>query len=81
MGPWCAQMGASGWITMIAMWAALIGLVVWAVTRLFPTGGPAADPRALLDERLARGDIDADTYRSLRHELDEPRTAPARGTR
>ena len=75
MGPWCAQMDASSWIGMIAVWAALIGLAVWAVTRLFPSGRAPVDPRAVLDERLARGEIDADAYRRLRFEMDQPRTA------
>lgn len=81
MGPWCAQMDASSWIGMIVVWAAVIGLVVWAVTRLFPSGRAPIDPQTVLDERLARGEIDADTYRRLRLEMDQPRTATAGGVR
>jgi len=81
MGPWCAQMDASSWIGMVVVWAVVIGLVVWAVTRLFPNGRVPADARAVLDERLARGEIDADAYRRLRSELDGAHPTPAGGVR
>lgn len=79
MGPWCAQMDASSWIGMVVVWAVVIGLVVWAVTRLFPNGRAQVDARAVLDARLARGEIDADTYRRLRSELDGAHPTPAGG--
>ena len=81
MGPWCAQMDASSWLGMVVVWAVVIGLVVWAVTRLFPNGRAAVDARAVLDERLARGEIDADAYRRLRSELDGAHSTPAGGVR
>ena len=59
------------WIWMVVFWVAVIGLIVWAVARLAPTGGDrSGDPaRQLLDERYARGEIDHDEYRQRRNEL------------
>lgn len=68
-------MGAGGWALMIVLWIALVAIVGLAIARLFPsTGGrgssehaPAApSPEHLLDERLARGEIDVETYERLR---------------
>ena len=56
------------WLPMMGVWLVFIGAIVWAVVRVFPTGrSPGA--RELLDERLARGDIDVEQYRRLRDEL------------
>jgi len=74
-----------GALAMVAFWGVLIWAVwyfVTAVTRR-PEGGRlpgdrlegdrpgTADPKRILDERLARGDIDADEYRRLRDLLQE----------
>lgn len=86
MGPWCAQMGVGGWVGMAAFWLVVVGLAIWAVTRLFPVR-TGEDARATLDRRLARGDIDSDTYRAIRAQLDDAATTAhgaattARGTR
>ena len=67
--------GGGGWAwfamtLMMLLGAAVIGLVVWAVIR----GGQPRSPsglenaRAILAERLARGDISPDEYRDrLQH--------------
>ncbi len=68
MGPWCGQMGAGGWLSMIAFWVVVVVVVVWGVSRLFPAQ-PVADARSILDARLAAGDIDPATYRAVREEL------------
>lgn len=74
-----------GALAMVAFWGVLIWAVwyfVTAVTRRPEGHRPqgdrlegdrpgAADPRRILDERLARGDIDADEYRRLRDLLEE----------
>lgn len=65
--PWCVGMGVGGW-SMIALSLAVLAIAVWAVTRLFPAA-PAADPVAVLDTRLAAGEVDLETYRTLRAEL------------
>ncbi len=58
-----------GAIAMVVFWS----LVVWAIWYLVTTlvrrpdsDRRADDPKRILDERLARGDIDAEEYRRLR---------------
>jgi putative membrane protein len=65
------------WVGMIAFW----GLLIWAVYALItsatrrtspgPTDGQQRgdDARRILDERLARGEIDTEEYRRLRDAL------------
>lgn len=74
-------MGAGGWLLMSFVWLALLVLVVWAAAQLFPRGRPAQgsdrstlplrddDPMVILDRRLARGEIDSETYDELRRRL------------
>lgn len=77
MDGWDAGMGAGGWTLMIILWIALVALIGVAIARLFPaqrdtgTAGREADttPERLLDERLARGEIDLETYERLREAL------------
>lgn len=47
-GGYCAGLGVLGWLLMIGFWGALLAVVVWAVTRLFPStpGGAAAPPES-----------------------------------
>jgi putative membrane protein len=63
------------------MWAVMIafgGLLIWAIYTLITSGrgkpgaGAAGDgPRQVLDERLARGEIDTGEYRRLRDTMAE----------
>lgn len=67
-----------GWLVMSMFWIALIAAIVWAVARLFPSGSgrpPAQQetPGEVLDRRLATGEIDLETYRALRAELEANR--------
>lgn len=77
-------MGTGGWIAMTIFWVALIVLVVWAVSRALPTGnsnrdtttrregpddGGLASAEDILDRRFAAGELDEDTYRSMRATL------------
>lgn len=71
--------GGAGWLLMIlsmlAFWALVIGAVV-LVSRGSGSGRtpppPAApDPRRILDERFARGEIGPEEYRERRAVLDE----------
>jgi len=76
-GGWPFWEVALMWVGMIAFW----GLLIWALYALITTatrrpgagaGGEehAGDPaRRILDERLARGEIDTDEYRRLRDVL------------
>lgn len=77
--PWCVDLGVGGWL-VLASSLAVLGMAVWAVTRLFPA---AAQPDAVtvLDARLAAGQIDVDTYRRLRAELAGPVPARSEGLR
>lgn len=76
---WYGGMGAGGWILMTLFWVALIAFIVWIAVRLFPTresrGAETGErPEELLDRRLARGEIDPDTYDKLREKLQLART-------
>ena len=77
------------WVGMIAFWALLIWAVYAVVKSITtrdagqpePSGGrPAADPRRILDERLARGEIDTDEYLRLRDVLEGGTGRSAAGT-
>jgi putative membrane protein len=76
-GGWPFWEVALMWVGMIAFW----GLLIWAVYALVTqaTRRPGAeaggkehrsdDAQRILDERLARGEIDTDEYRRLRDAL------------
>jgi putative membrane protein len=76
-GAWCGQLGVGGWVLLGLFWATFLGLVLWAVSRLFGSGRVAdsvdgdnhdvADVNDL-DLRLARGELDVTQYRTLRDE-------------
>lgn len=72
---WYADGGMAwwGWLLMSLGMVAFWGFVIWAVWALLATGGrrpgdvrPPADARTILDERLARGEIDGEEYQRLR---------------
>ena len=77
-GGWAWWQAGLMWMVMIAFWA----LLVWAIYALItnvtrrpgqpgPGGQPQpGDARRILDERLARGEIDPDEYRRLREVLE-----------
>src|SRR5665647_42241 len=77
-GVWCGQLGVGGWVLMGLFWATFLGLVLWAVSRLFGrdrgAGTGARDETEVddadnLDLRLARGELDVAEYQALREEL------------
>lgn len=84
-------MGAGGWIAMTVFWVALIVLVVWLITRAFPDGqnrtggragaGPHETPEQILDRRYAAGEIDLETYRTMRATLASARSTGEGGPR
>lgn len=55
------------WVAVVAVWAVVFGLVVWAVCRLFPAQRNR-DPRTVLEVRLDSSDIGLDTPGSAGHE-------------
>lgn len=70
-GAWCGQLGVGGWVLMGLFWVTFLGLVLWAVSRLFaPARGAGGLDRDGddLDVRLARGQLDLSEYRALREE-------------
>lgn len=84
-------MGAGGWIAMTIFWVALITLIVWAISRNRAGSGGRADSTRLrggagdsatetsediLDRRFAAGELDEDTYHSMRATLGSSRTTP-----
>ena len=80
MNGWDGGMTAFGWVAMGLFWIVVLAVIIWALTRLFPRGGdsqsapqpPADEPLTILDRRLARGEIDPDTYDALRDKLRHP---------
>jgi len=79
MDGWYGGMGAGGWILMILLWVLLVAVIVWAGAQLFGTRTLREDererPEDILDRRLARGEIDVDTYDVLREKLHGARLA------
>ncbi|MEN8705872.1 MAG: hypothetical protein ABF306_07030 [Nocardioides marinisabuli] len=82
-------MGAGDWIAMTIFWLGGLTLAAWAVWALWRTAvGPHAPTRPapagsasgttesaadIVDRRFATGEIDEDTYRSMRAALDSAR--------
>ena len=89
-GHWMFWQASLMWIGTILFWA----LLIWAVYALITsaTRRPGAEPpddersgdpaRRILDERLARGEIDTDEYRRLRDVLasSDDRSPAGRGS-
>ena len=67
-GHWAWWQGGLMWLGMIVFW----GLLIWAAYALITnltrknSRDSGDDPVRILDQRLARGEIDADEYRRLR---------------
>ena len=74
MGWYGGGMGALGFLGMGVFWLILLGLIVWLVVRLVPGGGgttrPVGEsPLEILDRRLARGELDLETWKAQRAAL------------
>ena len=73
----CEMMAGWGWAGMLLMalfWVAVIAGAIWLIARLLRgRGGRAAGSSAhdILRERYARGEIDQETYQSMRSELEK----------
>jgi len=69
------------WLTMMVFMLAFLAVVVWAVvmvTRSWTARPPyydpvehGTDPKRILDERFARGEIDEEEYRKRKDVLQE----------
>jgi putative membrane protein len=77
MHGWYDNDGGYGWLgglfmalTMLVFWGGLITLILLLARHYLPRRHPGADERdtatRLLDERFARGDIDAEEYQQRR---------------
>lgn len=75
-GGWVWWQAGLMWAAMIAFW----GLLIWGIYALFTGaarradqpergGQQAGDAHRILDERLARGEIDTEEYQQLREVL------------
>lgn len=69
--------GGWGVIWMIGSWALIVAIVVFLV-RAFSGGSPdrserAEDPRTILEQRFARGEMSEDEYRERKRVLEEAR--------
>lgn len=72
-------MGWGGWLAMALVMVAFWGLVVYVVVALFRGNGSTSSPsvragdptdaRRILDERLARGDIQVEEYQARKDAL------------
>jgi putative membrane protein len=62
-------------VGIVGFWAIVIGAIWYLVTAVIrrPEDRPRddGDPRRILDERLARGEVDPEEYRRLRDLLEE----------
>lgn len=72
LGAWCGQLGVGEWVLMGLFWATFVGLMLWALSRLFAR---VREDEVLhqdaddLDQRWAREQMDLGEYRTLREEL------------
>ncbi|MHB1474989.1 MAG: SHOCT domain-containing protein [Dermatophilaceae bacterium] len=75
MGWYGNGIGTSGWLGMGVFWVILLGLIVWLVVRLLPgrrggTTRPTGESAlAILDHRLANGEIDTQAWQAQRAAL------------
>lgn len=74
---WHGGWSGTDWVlmslVMLVFWTLVAAGVVWAIAELRRSARPPSTPtdsaptaRAILDERLARGDLTAEEYRSRR---------------
>ncbi|MEP7036425.1 MAG: hypothetical protein ABI662_11065 [Dermatophilaceae bacterium] len=68
-------MAPLGFLVMGAFWILLLALIVWLVVRLVPGSDHATahsggeSPLEILDRRLARGELDLETWQAQRAAL------------
>ena len=69
--------GGWGFIWMILAWALIVAIVVFVVRASSPRSPEPSErgdePRAILDERFARGEISEEEYRERARVLEETR--------
>jgi putative membrane protein len=72
-----------GMIAMTVFWVALLALVIWGVSRASTGSGGGRDenprretPEEILDRRYVAGELEEETYRSMRETLTSARSTP-----
>jgi putative membrane protein len=82
MMPYGLLDGGWGILWMVLSWGALVA-IAWAALRALTTDGnrrePPRDPRDLLAERFAKGEIDTEEYQERLRVLDGSRTRSTGG--
>ncbi len=79
MGWYGAGMNWGAWVGMGLFWLVLLGVILYAVVRLLPSGRSGGheqggeSPEDILDRRFARGEIDLETYQAQRAALAQTR--------
>lgn len=69
--------GVLMWLVMVLFWVFVIAAVVWLVLALGRSqarpadGSSSSSARRILEERLARGEIDAEEFRLRRSAIEE----------
>ena len=65
--------GSGGWISLVVMslmmvvfWGGLVALTVWAIRSTVRRSEPSQGAESILEERFARGEIDAEELESRR---------------
>lgn len=74
---WNDGVGWGGWIAMTLVMVTFWALVIYGIVIIFRTTDrgtadprtPGRDPQEILNERFARGEIDADEYRARQETL------------
>ena len=68
--------GSGGWVSwlvmslmMLVFWGGLIALAVWSIRGTGRPSEPRNDAESILEERFARGEIDAEELESRRKAL------------
>ena len=75
MGGMGMGFGFIGFLFMLAFWVLLVVAVVWVARALFgnsqPTQrkDPSQDPREILDQRYARGEITREQYELMKRDI------------
>jgi len=63
--PWMV----GGFLWMVLFWGAIIGVVVWAVSRLTHREPPTDSPLEIAKRRYARGEITREEFQRIKEDL------------
>jgi putative membrane protein len=71
---WNGEWNWAAWIAMLVSMLAFWGIIAWGLVAIARRGDPwgrdrGADPEAILKQRFARGEIDAEEYERCREVL------------